>query len=360
MKKNLKLFSVLAFLLLSTQAFAAKNDKSSVETKVASVDVHGNVNLAIKTKQFGAKGFSISDVVSVKVGDFKFTAPIVKDYSDVSNGEFLIRINGDEVSIAINMGNFSKVSGAKEGSSVSITMKDRFGYLTPYHVRLLKKSEQRENFSSDEVFANFRTVSAGKIKESTLYRSCNPIITDARAPYAAKLVEKANIKTVLNLMNSPDNFELLDNSPYYKNLSENQNVILLGMGISFSDEDFVSKLHDALSFLASHEGPYLIHGKEGKNRTGYVIAVLEALCGSSMEEITDDYMLSFTNYYGVKKDTSQYKEIAKAVDYMFAKINGGKPVTDKNIQAVTEKYLLKTVELSQSQIDSIKKNLCDI
>ena len=93
MKKNLKLFSVLAFLLLSTQAFAAKNDKSSVETKVASVDVHGNVNLAIKTKQFGAKGFSISDVVSVKVGDFKFTAPIVKDYSDVSNGEFLIRIN---------------------------------------------------------------------------------------------------------------------------------------------------------------------------------------------------------------------------------------------------------------------------
>ena len=48
------------------------------------------LNLEITNSKFAAKGFAASDIVNVKVGNFKFTAPVVKDYSDVDNGEYLV------------------------------------------------------------------------------------------------------------------------------------------------------------------------------------------------------------------------------------------------------------------------------
>ena len=359
MKKNvLRIIAAISMMLLGTQAFAAKNDKSSVTTKVSSIDIHGNLNLAIKTKQLGAKGFSIADVVNVKVGNFKFTAPIVKNYSDVPNGEYLVRINGDEVSLAINYGNLYKTSGAEEDMPVTITMKDRFGYLTAYHVRLLTKSSDRSEVSSDEAFANFRAVKAGKIAENRLYRSSNPIIKDVRAPYSAKLTEENKISTVLNLMNSEEQAaELLSNNAYYAGLAKNGNVKFVSMGVAFDDESFINNLHDVLVFLSEHEGPYLIHGKEGKHRTGYVAALLEALNGATIEEMKADFIASFENYYAIKPDSTQYREIVKTIDYMFAKMNNGKPVTNANVQAVAENYLLKTVKLTPDQIAKIKANL---
>lgn len=62
----------------------------------------------------------------------------------------------------------------------------------------------------------------------------------------------------------------------------------------------------------AHEGPYLIHCTEGKDRAGFVSALLEALVGSSVEEIKDDYMCSFTNYYGVEYGSEQYEKIAES------------------------------------------------
>ena len=38
---------------------------------------------------------------------------------------------------------------------------------------------------------------------------------------------------------------------------------------------------------------------EGKDRTGYVCALLEGLCGATYEEIVTDYLITYDNYYGV-------------------------------------------------------------
>ena len=54
--------------------------------------------------------------------------------------------------------------------------------------------------------------------------------------------------------------------------------------------------------LSEKEGPYLVHCTEGKDRAGFTIMLLEALMGAQLQEIIDDYMLSFYNYYGISKD----------------------------------------------------------
>ena len=71
------------------------------------------------------------------------------------------------------------------------------------------------------------------------------------------------------------------------------------MGVDFAAEEFNAKLKTGLVYLIDNEGPYLIHCNEGKDRAGFVAALLEALGGAEAEEIVEDYMLSYENYYHV-------------------------------------------------------------
>ncbi|MBR7064967.1 MAG: tyrosine-protein phosphatase, partial [Treponema sp.] len=208
-------------------------------------------------------------------------------------------------------------------------------------------------------FANFRAVKAGKIAENRLYRSCNPLAGDERAPYAEKLIAKANIQTVINLADTPEYaVSHYKSSPYYESLTKNGNVIFLNMGIAFTDEEFTKKLHDGLVFMSEHKvGPYLIHCNEGKDRAGFVNAILAAINEATMKEMVEDYMLSFENYFGVKKDSEQYKLIAQTVPDMFKAINGGRKVDNQTVQWVAERYLLKKVKLTRKQLKELKKVL---
>ena len=38
---------------------------------------------------------------------------------------------------------------------------------------------------------------------------------------------------------------------------------------------------------------------EGKDRTGYVCALLEGLCGATYEEIVADYLITYDNYFHI-------------------------------------------------------------
>lgn len=356
MKSCKILFAVFA-MFLSGFSFAA--GKVSVQTEVVSVDVHGNVNLAIKTPVFTAKGFGASDIVAVNIDGYKFTAPVVKNYSDVNTGETLVRMNGDEISIAINFGNFSKTSGAKVGSKVQISLKEHYGYLNTYQTRMLKKSNERANYSSDEVFANFREVKNGKIAEGKLYRSYNPLENDERGPFALKLAEENKITCIINLVDTEESCsEKCSKASYYKNLFDAKKVFSVKMGSAFDTEDFNNKLKQVLLFIAEHpDEKFLIHGKEGKNRTGYVSALLLALNGASIKEITDDYMLSFENFYGVKKNFQQYELLSKAVPFMFSTMSNGKKVNDKNLQETAFNFLIKSLGLTKEEAEAVCKNL---
>ena len=351
-----KLMSVLALFFASAALFA--KPAVSVQTKVASIDKHGNVNLELTGTLFSAKGFGLSDIVTVKLGSAKFEAPIGKNYSDVDRGAHLVRINGEEVSLAINMGNLAAATKAKEGTAVTITMKEKLGYLRTYQTRLLTKSADRADFASDAVFANFRAAKGGSLAENRLFRSCNPIESDARAPYAAALAESAGVAAVLNLADSKDAAsERVQQFAFYAQLAAEGKVAFLAMGADFTDAAFAERLHEGLSFLAAQHAPYYIHGKEGRKRTGMLCSLLEAVCGATMDELVADYMQSYENYYNVRKDTVQYAALAQAVPDFFKALNGGKNVTDKNVQTVAETYLLKTVKISADELVAIRANL---
>lgn len=49
--------------------------------------------------------------------------------------------------------------------------------------------------------------------------------------------------------------------------------------------------------------PWLVYCTEGKDRTGVVCMVLEALAGASYDQVEADYMASYANYYGITKES---------------------------------------------------------
>lgn len=356
MKKFYMPICILVVLCLQAAVFA--KSANSVQTKVTSVDNHGNLNLEMSGTLFSAKGFALGDIVTVKLGSKKFDAPIGKNYSDVDRGVRLVRINGEEVSLAINMGNLAAETGAKENTAVTITMKEKLGYLRTYQTRLLTKNANREDYASDEIFANFRAVSGGKLAANRLYRSYSPIESDVRSPFAASLAAKAEIATIVNLADTKEAASpRLEQAPFYAELAANGNVAFIAMGADFTTGSFAEHLHTVFSFMAAHNGPYYIHGKEGRTRTGMLCSLLAAVCGATLDDMIADYMISYENYYNVRKGTTQYTELAQVVPDFFKALNGGKAVSDKNVQAVAEKYLLNTVKITAEELAAIKKNL---
>ena len=205
-----------------------------------------------------------------------------------------------------------------------------------YKALKLKYSKNREDFSSDEVFANFRNVKVGNIKEGILYRGASPIDNSmGRAKYADKLIESVGVKFDVNLTDNDDkikrHFSKKDfSSNYFKSLYENGKTICLHMNTNYREQKYHDRVVKAMIAMSKNEGPYYIHCVEGKNRTGFVLAVIEGLAGASYEEIVRDHMITFANYYGITEETDKEKyDILKAryIDSMLRYIADSDPWT---------------------------------
>ncbi len=259
----------------------------------------------------------------------------------------MIRVDphGDDISLCINYGNFSEAAGVGAGDAVTIAMKEKGGALATQEVNDLVYSDDRADFASDVVFANFRPVAEGK-----LYRSASPIDNKAnRAHYADDLIQEAGVRTVMNMADTPENIAAFiaaegHDSPYYRDLFENGRVFALQMAIVFTSATFAEGIVKGFSFLAEGDTPYLVHCLEGKDRTGFAIMVLEALMGWNEAQIVADYMQTYTNYYGIEPGTEKFDLILekniKEMLCILAGLEPGTSLAEIDIKAAAETYLL--------------------
>ena len=357
---------MLVFGLMPNNYAKAATEVTGIITEIQK---YGNVVMDIKPKALLDAGFEAGDLLNVQIGDTTLTMPFCTSYSDVDTGSLLVRNDekNDLLIVAINLGNFSTKYNAKVGDSIKFSLKEAKAYLSEYLLRQLKRTNERSDYASDSIFANFRSVVTTGIKPGVLYRGSSPINNEiGRAAYSNALAEAVGVKTVLNLADKAENIkkyvEADDfNSAYYKKLVDNKSVKLLNMNVDIAGKDFSEKLAKGLKFMAGKKAPYMVHCTEGKDRAGFVSAVLEALMGAEMDEIVADYMITYENYYKVVKDSEQYDKIAESniVNAMTEVVFGmpkGSDISQVDIQAATEKYLRK-IGVSKKTIAKLKKNL---
>ena len=213
------------------------------------------------------------------------------------------------VKVGINYGDdLWKIANVDENTTITVTLAQKEKYIKEQLVRDIHYSDEQGN-QADEEFANFRNVNVGRIKENVFFRGASPCNNEhKRAAVVDKLIKETNINYIVNLSDSDEEinefiFSNDFNSPYFLSLYNDNKVVALSMSMQFKADDFSEKLIQGLNNLSQSDGPFLIHCVEGKDRTGFVCMILEALAGASYDEIVDDYMLTYKNYYNITKET---------------------------------------------------------
>lgn len=354
-----------------------KEEEPAVYTvAIREISKRGNVMLDTSFEEMKAHDMEVGDIITVFIGDESYDLPVGNAYTDVDTGNMLCRfdLEDNEVALAVNMGAFAVDAGVGEKQTieedpgyrwdlkvgeVGLALKEKKGYLDEYNARNLTRSNEREDYPAltDEEFANFREVAVSGVTEGRLYRSSTPIEPAlGRNEYAMAAMEAAGIRSVINLDDSAQ--EMRDYETYPGSYYSRCAVINPEMSYDFSSAEFAEKVRDSVLFITENEGPYLVHCKEGKDRTGILCAILECCAGASAEEVERDYMLTYRNFYGVEPGDPSYdillKNLIRTLDGLF----GTDGLEAADLKAEAADYLL-SIGLTQEQLDTLKTKLGD-
>ena len=329
MKKTISLFLIIALCLGAFGlAGCGGNEKAApelVDTAIIHETEFGGVYIDITIDDFNALGFEYGDSLKLSFsnGYVMDDLPYYNGYYTQTGEPLLVAYPGyPHIRAGINNGDdlweLAKLTG-EETATITVAEKGRFADIQS--ARDIHYKDDRSLFESDEVFANFRSVKVGKLKENLLYRSASPCDNQHnRAPYVDSLIKKAGVSFIIDLADNDEKIggymaaEDFD-SPYFKELYEAGKVFPLAMNMNFGSEDFRQKAAQALIHIAENDGAFLVHCTEGKDRTGFVCMLIEALAGASYEEILEDYMVTYANYYDISAETdgARYETIIENV-----------------------------------------------
>ncbi|MBP1529414.1 MAG: tyrosine-protein phosphatase [Erysipelotrichaceae bacterium] len=382
---------VLALLILSLCACQKKKEESNPSIADYPIEhemEYGGVYIKIAIDDFNALGFSFGDSIDLTFDNGKKLEdiPYYNGYYVDAGEPLLIGYPGYEyIKATINYGQdlwdeFSlkaqanveglwKKAVLEEHNTATITLHEKGKYLPIQEASDIHYFDERERYDSDAMFANFRSMNLGKLKRDVIYRSASPCDNQHnRAPYVDALIREAGVKTILDLADNEVKIEKYiarDGfaSPYFLSLYENDQVIPIALNMNYLSDDFGMKIVQGFNLMAEKEGPYLIHCTEGKDRTGFVAMLIEALAKASYEEIEADYMKTYANYYRIDKsnDKEKYQIILERnLDGMIAFMVNDAGIDFKNcdLSIYAENYLQRC-GMSEEQIQAFKERLME-
>ncbi|MCR5175034.1 MAG: tyrosine-protein phosphatase [Oscillospiraceae bacterium] len=301
----------------------------------------GNVYLDLTIDEFNQKGFAFGDSIDVTFSNgFKLEdIPYYSGYYVPVGAALAVGYPGyPHVMIARNYGGpMWEETKAEESTKAVATLREAGKYAPIQDLYSLSYSDLKEEYPSDVAFCNFRSFYGGELTEGRFYRSASPCDNShLRAASADRLAEQAGIRCVMNLADSTEEMETYRHagdfaSLYYDGLSGAGGVLFLNLNANYRDPGFAAAVSRALLEMSGKEGPYLIHCMEGKDRTGFVCSLILALAGAGREEIREDYMVTYANYYGITKEKTpeKYDAVLTFVDdFLYF-------VTDPNKEMVT-------------------------
>ena len=348
----------------------------------------GGIYIQIDIDDFNKLGFSYGDSVNVEFDNgYKLKdIPYYNGYYVDAGKPLLVGYPGyqyikvtenygqdlwDEFSLQIgsSINTLWLKSKVQEHNKATVVLNEKGKYLDIQEASDIHYYDERERYDSDVMFANFRSMNVGKLKKDIIYRSASPCDNQHnRASYVDKLIKEAGVKTILDLADNEIRIEkYLANddfaSDYFKTLYDNGNVVAIALNMNFYSEDFGIKLVQGFQMMMEKEGPYLIHCTEGKDRTGFVAMLIEALAGASYEEIVNDYMLTYYNYYRIDQNNEKEKYdtiLEKNLNAMIKSIVNDDSIDYKNcdLSVYAENYLLK-MGMSKEELNKFKNCLID-
>jgi protein tyrosine/serine phosphatase len=388
MKKILSLlFSLFAIFSLLTLT-SCKSNLQIKNVKISHELKFGGIYIEITIDDFNKKGYKYGDSIDISFTNGKKleNLPYYNGYYTNTGEELLVGYPGyPYIKACINNGDdLFTILELEENATATINLNKAKKYLNIQEALDIHYTDEQGDIP-DEVFGNFRSVNVGKLKQNILYRSASPIDNQHKRASVVDRLITDKVNTIINL--SDNNAELVEHmnkpdfaSHYFETIYNNDRVIALSMNMNFKnskgevdtapslftgfrDAIFSNKLIQGLEFMINNDGPYLVHCVEGKDRTGFVCMVIEALAGASYDEIINDYMITYNNYYGItlESEPSKYNVIKeKNIEEMLRTI-----INDDTVDIKTANYeeyctsYLKNKGMSEEKINELKNKITE-
>lgn len=306
MKRLLSVFMMIFCIILLSGC--RENRKVQVTSTVTKDMKFNSANVSLSQEEFENAGFQLGDSCDIEFGGgFTLTdVPYYNGYYVKPGNPVIVAYPGfASIAVAYNNKGLWDTAGLTENESVTIRLREAKKYSAMHEILGQVYSFKFEDYDSIEQFCNFRALSGGQIRENFLYRGASPVdISRGRAPYTDKLLASAGIRFVLDLADSEEDMEKYMagetfDSPYAAGLYRDHRIVLLNMTSFYTSEEYKQKVAAGMRAMLNSDGPVYIHCMEGKDRTGFVCFLLEALAGASYDEMCSDYMKTYENYYGV-------------------------------------------------------------
>ena len=330
-----------------------------IHATVTEVDQFGDIAFDKGQGDLDRIGLEYGDSVDLRFsgGQELKAVPYYSDFfgrmGDPSLVVFLGTVKVGSVDCSLN-----EAVGAEPGETVTITLDQKGRYKAEYEAYNINNAAYRMEGQTDEAFLNAREVTAGNIRPGRLYRGASPFDPDfGRVELMALYLVEHNIGGILNLSNNQEKLASFKGLPDHTDAMIDQGlVIACRLGVDYLDPDAMRNIGEGLVRLMALERPWLIHCNLGKDRTGVICAVLEALCGASYDEIEQDYMFSYDQLHNIdmNPESLQYRLYKARIDdqlaTMFSIRSEALPTAD--LRAAATDYLARC-GMTQDQIDRL-------
>ena len=329
------------------------------------------VFIDISIPDFSALGFAYGDSVDIAFSN-GYELKGLPYYSStlVEPGDMLLVgfANYPSIEVGVFYGeDLWATAGLSDGDTATVTLAEEGAFAALQEALDLAYTDERTDYPSDVAFANLRELSGGNLKPGMFYRGASPVNNKHnRAAYANTLIADVGVQVDFNLADNSDEIEEflgedakagIDVS-YFEGLLGAGNVVAIDLNAAYKSEEYAQRLAAGLVELMQHNGPVYIHCTAGKDRTGFVCLLLEALAGANYQQLADDYMITYDNYYRINavNDAEKYNIIKEErFDSMFrciAKMEKGADLSGVDPAAAARDYL-KTAGMTDEQIDRL-------
>lgn len=343
-------------------------DQYACVGQVTGVSEDGALRTDISPTILMLHGMDQDDLVSVSVGVREYILPVEID--EVlppywGRTRLACDAGSNTMMIARSYQDFAMMEGYTDraiGEAVAVKLLQS----DAYQMKKMVKPTQ----ISVRAASNFRNVQTGKLGEGILYRGHSPIFPEydtVRCKNSDDFAWENQINCMLNLnQNASDVADAVHEEcpeSYYRYLFDRGDVSAVELdGKHAFDVAFEVGIAAHLRFLLEHDGPYMVHCRMGKDRAGFVVALLEALEGSTYEEIGEEYAKSFRNYYGIREGSwmDRYNETDGANTFLAMMRQGGTEqylTDDGTLTREAARGYMEKIGLSEGEIDALEGKL---
>lgn len=368
-KCSYRLFVLFLLLGLSISACRKTDNPTTLVAEVLEINDFGGALLKLSPEEMATAQFELGDVLQVAFNDTVLNIPYFDGfYCRVGDMQLTAYRNTPNIEFTAPFCGLSDELGVNEGTRLTIKMFEKGSALDVQRAMAMEFSNDIADYHNDTVkFANARMVKKGRIAENRLYRSSSPFDdTYCRAFCASSFLKNKGICSVLDLSDDEAKLQsMLEDMPEYsRQFYEAGGVVCCKLKVNYKSDETNEKMLKGILELVNKPGPYLVQCLEGKDRTGYACAILEAICGATFDEIVADYMLSYENYfnYNLSNNPTFYKTVISLRLYdallYYCGIDDESHLSSVDLEALIHKFMLDH-GLTEAEISQIQHALCD-